>query len=746
MSRWIAGFIIAAWTAVLWPELPSGWWVLVIVPLALAIIRKAPLLSGSMVGASWLIIAGQLVVHWQLSDQQSYQPHWVDGQVTSLVAGPPPLHFSLKLNAFDHQPLRWWQNVNLRLSWYEPSIAVKQGQHLNLQVKLKPAHGLANQGGFSYKQWLTSQHIQASGYVRSATVKPPVTVSLRQRLLDQLLELSLPEARWIAALTLGYRGLLTHADWQLTQQSGTSHLIAISGLHLAMVMSGVYLVVIQLLKLLPQQRLNLHHMALLVAWLAALGFSAMAGFSLPTIRALLMAGVGCLMLGQYRYLPLGQLWLVSLFAVTVVMPMSLLTSSYWLSFAALAMLIFMFWRWPLKPHRSLSWQACVVMVRIQLLLSILMLPIVAYQFGFIAWWAPFINLLAVPLVTFVLLPLALIGMLSLALHLPVALTILTFVDNILAMSISHLHWFIAHYDGVSDVAFIGPACWLMLMAVLVLIMLPAVPLRRAAIVVLVIGFSLNVVRRNDNEQWQVNVLDVGQGLSVWIERHHRGILYDTGPAYPSGFNMADAVIMPLLRHRHIQHIDTLFISHPDHDHDGSVPMLRRDIAIGSMVLGPKNCHAGWQTQWQGLRIVAIWPPIAPRLADMSKNNRSCVMMISDGHHKILLTGDIEQPAEKRLVQRYGRQLHADVMLVPHHGSNSSSSALLLDTVKPQAAVVSDGYLNRWHFPRHKVLQRYQQRHIAWWDTAKGGQIRITVDRHRMVFADYRNDLHSRWYQ
>jgi competence protein ComEC len=250
----------------------------------------------------------------------------------------------------------------------------------------------------------------------------------------------------------------------------------------------------------------------------------------------------------------------------------------------------------------------------------------------------------------------------------------------------------------------------------------------------------------DNTPWQLIVFDVGQGLSLLIQRDSKTILYDTGAAYPSGFNMANAVILPYLQHIGVAQLDKMIISHSDNDHAGGLAEIQESIVVNELIYNgkqiPKNavCLQGKSFIWQSLHFKMLWP----KDIVSKENDDSCVLLISDGKRSVLLTGDISKKVEAALLQQYPK-LNADILIVPHHGSKTSSSDLFITTLKPSVAVVSAGYLNRWHMPVTEVVQRYQQHHIKLLTTAKSGQIIFTMSEQYITQRSYYRDLWPFWF-
>jgi len=257
--------------------------------------------------------------------------------------------------------------------------------------------------------------------------------------------------------------------------------------------------------------------------------------------------------------------------------------------------------------------------------------------------------------------------------------------------------------------------------------------------------KINEIQGHSLKNWQLVVFDVGQGLSVLIQRDNKAILYDTGASYPSGFNMVEAAVLPYLQYAGIQKLDKVIISHSDNDHAGGLKVLQQSIPIDELIFNSsKNnnraCQQGKAFNWQGLTIEMLWP----EKVIAKENDDSCVLLISDGKHKVLLTGDISKKVEAKLIVQYP-QLQADILVVPHHGSKTSSSNAFISQLKPQFAIVSAGFLNRWHMPVVDVVQRYQANNIQLLNSAKSGQIIISFAEKGIRYQTYHDDLWPFWF-
>jgi competence protein ComEC len=745
MDVWRFSFITLSMTVLLWSALPPVWMLppLLILAIILALYYQRWWLSGALAAIFWMASVGHWQQAWQLPEEKIQQTVMAEGRVESLTRPEATQRFNLNLNSLDGQAVP--AGVKVRLSYRQPQWDIKQGQRVALAVRLKPPHGSLNLGGFNYQRWLFASGIRATGYVVANPANQLLqnNISLRQQVLDKMRELDLAHGAWLQALTLGYRGALQQSDWQLVQRTGIAHLIAISGLHLGII-SGLSLSVLLwcsgYLLCGRSERINLFKVALGGALVAAFGYAALAGFSLPTARAwVMLVLVTWLWLTDRHWRP-RQIFLTTLLIFILLFPLSLFSFSFWLSFCAILIIWLVFWRWPVAGAR-VDWRtAFISLLRMQLALSLLMLPLVAWEFNLVSLISPIVNMLAVPLVTLVLVPLCLLALLLLFVWPLAADLVFALADWLIGVGIVGLNWFASLPPAFSQVRQIPLMVWALMVVALAL---PALPVcrRRWLLSALFMLPLLSWTLPSRDPIWMVRVLDVGQGLAVLIEKQGRAMLYDTGPAYPSGYNSADNHILPLLKARGIAQLDMVFISHNDNDHAGSLPQLARGIALKQVIKHDDLCKRGWQQQWQQLTIRALWPP-----ADYqgSENNLSCVLSITDGENTLLLPGDIDLDIERILATDEGIQ--ADILIAPHHGSNTSSSSEFIRAVAPQYVVFSQGYLNRWRFPAEAVVQRYREHGVNMLQTSTEGQTDFVLGDGGIRLQTYRRYYHPYWYQ
>lgn len=801
MDWWLASFFIGAIFSLFLPVVPDLFVLFSLLLLSVIFFYHKPLRfsSGLLLGMSWMLF-NAFHFQWQWQDngldavKLSAKKQFITAKVTSLhsvqkfndidLAKKTPvkerLRFNVRVTHLNGQKLQ--TTIKLRLTWKAPSFTLLQGQVVQLKVKFKPAHGLANIGGFSYQTWLNSKSISGTGYVvnhkQNALLETSQTI--RQQLYNQYQTL-LPKnelAPLLLALGFGSRDELTKELWQVLKATGIGHLIAISGLHIGLVATGSYIFIMLLIGGLPLklllsgnkfQVINSRYLAIGLSMVAALSYGYLAGFSLPTTRALLMLTIyWCTRLLSIK-LSIKRWLLITLFILTLVAPFSLFTASFWLSVYAVVIIFLSLWRFKhfISSGRQ-SWRFVKGLLIIQLSLTMMLLPISAVFFQQISIVAFFANIIAVPWMSFLTIPLCLLSVLLMPISeslsqacIWLCIESLQVIWNYLNY-LSTLPWTIIELSGfITQLSvLVGVLC------IIGLFCQPRINFNKKARVavlysamlclcLLIIGWSNTDQPSlyeskasepvNSKNDWQLVVFDVGQGLSILVKHQQKAMLYDTGASYDSGFNMVDAVVLPYLQHAGIKRLDKVIISHSDNDHAGGLAVLQQSIPITEIIynddkLGDSQCKQGKNFHWQGLTFEMLWP----NKHVAKENDESCVVLISDGLHKVLLTGDISKKIETILMQLYPT-LIADVLIVPHHGSKTSSSAEFIAQLKPKVAVVSAGFLNRWRMPVDEVTKRYHQYNVPLLNSAESGQIIFNFSEKGMFTQTYHNELWPFWF-
>ncbi|NDL62922.1 ComEC family protein [Enterobacteriales bacterium SAP-6] len=631
--------------------------------------------------------------------------------------------------------------VYAAVSWQSLPERWCAGQRWKMMIKLRPQHSRLNEGGFDSQRWAVANHQPLVGRVIKAKVED-ARCGLRQRLIDsaagRFTDLSWPAI--LLALAFGESRGMPEELRLLLQQTGTAHLMAISGLHISLAALFGWLVARGGQFFLPL-RLVSPVLPLAVSWLSAAGYVWISGVNFPAVRALLALSLWILLRMRGVHCGAWQVWLWCVALILVTDPLSVLSSSLWLSCLAVAALVFWFQWAPLPPRfqSGLRW-AWLRWLHLQCGMTLLLLPL---QWGLFHGVNPLslpANLWAVPLVSFITTPLILaaicLGML------PAVSRLLWYLAD---QSLTLVFWPLAPLQqGWRELAETGILCSIGGWLAVIIWRFGWWHTYRLNIVVLA-ALLLAPRDRADRPRWRVDMLDVGHGLAVSVERDGKALLYDTGAGWQGG-DIGKAEIVPYLAWRGLTP-EGIFLSHSHQDHIGGLGTLKRlfpGVPVSSSYRSPGHlpCLRGQQWHWQGLRFSVLWPPGQVKKAG---NDDSCVIKIEDGTFSILLTGDIEAPAERALLKTARARLRADILQVPHHGSKTSSTRAFLRAVRPTAALASAGRFSPWRLPAPAIRERYRREGVTWHDTARSGQVSIHFyDTHWMI-KGYREQIMPRWY-
>ncbi len=780
-----------AWLLQSWP-----WWIaggLILVPflaelwllewlLALGVFgglwlisHRTRALSGAAIllvlGAIWGSCWGQLSLSNALPEALIKQDVWAKGTVQGLPQQRGrALRFKFSVESLEHESQAYAYSGDVLLNWYQPYPELKAGQRWRLKLRLKPAHGSLNPGGFNYAQWLFSQGILATGYVRETPaailLEPASAVHqfdwIREQIQQFIDAQELEFGGLLNALSVGVRTGISVQQWQVFRDTGTAHLIAISGLHIGMVAGMAYLLGSWLWRhcLLERTQYPTQKVARLTAILAAVVYAALAGFSLPTLRAMLML-LAYFSLQYFRRNP-GTLFSLGFVLLVVLMfnPLAPLGSGLWLSFSAvgaiaLAMRGNAFTAQGVESQgmkrsfREKSELWFRQWWRVQWAVFIGLLPLTLLFFQQVSIVSLLANFIAIPAIASLVVPLVLLALLFLFTGLSVLSGyLLKVADTLLGCLWPLLEWL----SGLPFSIWVSssPVWWVVLICATGVVILLNPYIGRARYFGFLGFLPLFVVPAPVWKEGAVrlHVLDVGQGLSVVVETQGHALLYDAGAKYPSGFDVGSAVVIPFLRQQRITELDAVIASHDNLDHVGGMgsvlanhPSARRYSSAG-FYSDSEPCEAGISWQWDGVRFRFLHPAPGNKGAD---NNDSCVLKVEGRFGSALLTGDIERETEQKLIQNTELTLHGvDVLLVPHHGSKTSSTETFIQAVDPALAVVSSGYLNRFKHPHQQVVDRYDVRNIRLLNTAGSGWIKIDIDQHGVYATPWRAVFKRYW--
>ncbi|MCP4391532.1 MAG: DNA internalization-related competence protein ComEC/Rec2 [Gammaproteobacteria bacterium] len=606
----------------------------------------------------------------------------------------------------------------LRLNWYQDNVVPQTGEYWQFEVKLKQPRGLMNPGAFDFEAWLFSRGIDASGYIRNSPRNQQLqkastlTPGYWRMRLASAIDRNCGDCAHrglIKALALGFRGDISGEERNLLQSSGTAHLLAISGLHIGMVSLLIFALGRGCWRIgFRPGGLNRIQTASLMAIVAASVYAALAGFSLPTVRALVMLLILLIALLLRNRVNLLQSLSLAVIVIVLVDPRVVGSSSFWLSVCALLVIAFVQFR---LPDRMPWWQQ---LLSLQCFFSLLFMPLGLLIFdqlnpaGFAA------NIVAIPVVSFILLPLILLACL-LALTLPgVAGWLFRMADTGLQLLLNYLDLLLS--SGMDPVVAVYPtALVFLLLALLAWLLLPSGLGSRAVSLIaiaLLLGWQPD---RPETGAFELVVFDVGMGTSVLLRTRHHNLVYDFGPGKPGVFSAADWALLPAMRNNAIDRPDLAIVSHIDQDHSGGLHRLLEDYPQLVLLSGtPRrlrsrfalrqrvaSCHDYPDWRWDGVDFRFL----SSRQSQLDTNNRSCVLMV-EGRHRVLLPGDIESAREYSLLKTYGAALDADVLLAPHHGSDTSSSSRFVKQVAPRHVIYTLSHGNRWGFPSSRIQSRY----------------------------------------
>ncbi|NKI74867.1 ComEC family protein [Dickeya sp. CFBP 2040] len=614
------------------------------------------------------------------------------------------------------------------------------GQQWSVRLRLRPVHSRLNEGGFDRQRWALAKAQPLTGKILSAQVLT-AECGLRQRLI-QVMEQQTLSLTWrsiILALAVGEMGGVEDEILDMLRQTGIMHLMAISGLHIILASLFGWCSVRAAQYLLPVHWVE-HRTPLWCGLCCAWGYVWLAGGNPPAVRAAL--ALSCWTLLRLRGLSVSswQVWLWCVALILVSDPLSVLSDSFWLSALAVAALIFWYQWAPLPPRFQHAWRwAWLRGLHVQTGVILLLMPLQVLLFHGVSLISLPANLWAVPLVSFVTTPLILLALPLMSIPV-IAQGIWWLADRSLALVFLPLQAMPPGWLSLGeDIVPYSLAGWL------------AVIIWRFAwwrtypfsLIALVLIMTLRP--KPPAPLWRVDMLDVGHGLAVVIERQGKAWLYDTGPGWDGG-NIAEHEILPYLKWRRLQ-LEGIILSHSHLDHSGGLEALQRallHIPIFSPLLEPGHhpCIQGEQWRWQGLTFSVIWPPLRVREAG---NHDSCVVRVDDGRYRVLLTGDLEQEDEAILLRTQRDMLAADVLQVPHHGSTTSSSPPFLRAVGAQAVLSSNSRYNPWRLPAVNVVRRYRQLGYHWHDTASSGQLSVRFFDEGIEMLRYRGEISPRWY-
>ncbi|WP_434761840.1 DNA internalization-related competence protein ComEC/Rec2 [Vibrio fortis] len=743
----LLSFSLTLMSASLWPVMPHwNWaWVIVLVFIASTKYSVSQPFRGVLCGVIMVLIVSGLVKQQTTVLFKSGQDITINASVVSLFSENSRGYESvIVVRSINGDKLAKWQWVKTRL--FTP-FRVTQGEKIELSVRVKPILGKLNEAGFDLETYSFSQKIVAhASYLPGTRYRIQSTSSWRAIWFDQVTRNlnSLSNRDLIVALTFGYRDFISQQRWSELKSSGLIHLVAISGLHIGMAFGIGYQFGRSIRCLIPLMTWAPFASGLVIAFV----YSWFSGFTLPTIRALVMCCLGSYFVWQGRSINSLNFILLSICIVLVIWPYSTLTGSFWLSFGSLAAVLYAVAMSSSEHSHTRFVGKLIMAVKVQCVLTLLLLPMTLYYYQGFSAVSVFYNLLMLPWVTFLVMPmlfLALLVHIFISENIKVIWEVIDALLEVISVSSAWSKPFWWELD-------MQVAQWVSL-AVFISLFIYRYFKPWVSILLLVLVSIREVGPGNTTQEWQVDVLDVGHGLAVIIEKNERTLLYDLGNNWQGG-SVVTSTLLPLLQQRANPAIDGVILSHLDSDHAGGLHDLiklesgfwvRSSQGLSEQVQSTVHtCIAGDSWYWQGLKFNVLWPP---KLTKRAYNPHSCVVRLFDprSQFSMLLTGDIELVSEWML-SRKGSALKSDVMLVPHHGSKTSSSRRFIAAVSPMLAIASLAKGNRWGMPNREVVDRYQSINAKWLDTGESGQITIRVRAEGWNYHSIRQDRAQPWYR
>ena len=750
ICAFFAGILVVQGLPALWPALAA-------IPfLVIALLLRVAPLGWFSAGVLWAGVWAVAGLSSALQPELEGETVIVTGTLTDFAARTASgWRFDLRLQSLRTAGREWPAPQRIRLSSYRAHDAEapsRPGERWQLAVRLRRPWGLRNPGTFDYERWLFSHRIGATGYVvqsrYNARLAPASRWSIQhwrarlfERLAAQLRDAEYPGI--LTALLLGKQDEITEAEWRLLRATGTAHLVSVSGLHISLAAAFGFLAARGLWSLFPPLLLRLPAQS--AGWLgaaaASLGYAALAGFSLPTLRSLIMLLAALLQRARGQYLVGADTLGIALFIVLILDPLCVLDVSFWLSFVAVGVIFL-----------TLGGRAGAVslparLCRVHFALALGLAPLSAAFFRQNPLLGPLANMFAIPWVSFLVLPCEAAGVLLDLGGFEAGAWFISNADAATSFMMSYLMR-LAEFD-FATVAMAPPGMWSIVCAgvgALVLLLPSGVPgrwLGCAWFAPLLFGSSPRPAPGEAN----LYVLDVGQGLAAVVETAQRVLVFDTG-AHVGSFDAGAEVLVPFLEQRRIKHVDRLVISHSDNDHAGGAAALAAAVPIRSVMRGGAGasarvdaCRAGMRWRWDGVDFEILHPDGARYDRD---NDGSCVLRVTASGASALLPGDIEAAGEQALLARR-TQLNAEVLVAPHHGSRTSSSSAFVAAVAPRYVIFASGYGNRFGFPAPDVVERYRAAGAETFTTYEAGMLSFALNGKRAPPRRYREDHRRYWH-
>ncbi|EGA71868.1 ComEC/rec2 family protein [Vibrio sinaloensis DSM 21326] len=734
LNYWtLASFSIVIVSASQWPAMPTWHWIVPCIgALFIAVnVRALRTLLGPCCACVVILAHGNLVRHQTVELFKAGSDITINAEVDSFFKQiSHGFQGRAVIRSINGERLNIFQRPTV---WLRAPVRLSVGDLIQVKVRLKPVIGTLNQVGFDVEKLAYVRSIRARATVVEGesyyiTSTLPWRTSLFQRVGTQTQHL--PHQGLIKALLFGVRDSIPESVQSGLQRNGLNHLVAISGLHVGIMYAVGWFVGGLLLRLDGR-----FHFAPMLCGVAIASFYAyLAGFSVPTLRALLMCLlVNILLLSNVRLTKTSS-WLLILALLLLIWPQAAIDPSLWLSMYAVAIIMLFL------SFRLFDRSAVLKAIGLQICIVGLMFPIIALVFGGISATGLLYNLVFVPWFSLIVVPITFLALASAPWSF-VAERLWWCSDWSLNVVVKAVDFSLYGWLPISQAQ-------LSILVVMLVLLVISVWLDRKAILLAMIIAFLGLTDWQPRWRWQLNVFDVGHGLAVAIVQGNRAFLYDTGASWQTS-SYVQQLLNPWFRYRGVTELDYFFVSHFDNDHSGGWKDVLQTWQPNHFVTSQhlaisQPCTAGRVWQWGVLEIEALWPPVQ---VSRAYNPQSCVLKLTDKESKIslLLPGDIEKIAEWMLLKTADK-LNSDIVLAPHHGSRSSSGKRFIDAVSAQLAIGSSAFHGRWNLPSKEVVQAYRNQGSEWLDTGSSGQIMVNFYSDQFQVRQLRQLKGRAWYR
>jgi competence protein ComEC len=757
MRLFAVAFVLGTLALQQQPELPQVRLAL----LGIAALLAVTLLSRERRGARCMLLlaAGALVGYGyaalraeaRLAEALPIQLEGHDIAITGIVAGLAQYNEKGARFLFHAEDPRVPRTLSL--SWYaeatSPPPTLAAGERWRLTVRLKRSRGLVNPHAFDFEGWALERGIRATGYVRTREAAQrigervdgwPYTLHRWRGEIRDRMTAHLGDARLrgvLVALAIGDQDAIAADDWEVFWRTGVGHLMSISGLHITMLAGAAFVLAFFVWVRIPSLALRIpaRKAAVVAGTLVALAYSLMTGYAVPAQRtfAMLATIAVCVLVDRHGSPSRVLAW--AALAVLALDPWAVLSAGFWLSFGAVAAIFYVM---ALRTGRLRALEGAL---REQLAVTVIMLPMLVALFGEVSVVSPIANAFAIPLVSLVVVPLTIAGaflglspLLDVAHGLMVAL--MAPLERLAALPLAMLE---SHAPQPwTVVACLAGCAWLLAPR--------GVPLRSMGALWVAPLFAVAPAGPGTGEAW-IDVLDVGNGLAVVVRTASHALAYDAGPAWNLDADSGNRIVVPFLRGEGVARLDAMVVSHADDDHAGGVASialsrdppwllspLASDHALHAAFDRSIRCEAGYRWTWDGVEFAVLHPgaDVYGARVRRKENDRGCVVRIGTAGASLLLTGDVEARSEAEMLARDRAALRSDAMLVPHHGSKTSSTPAFIDAVHPRVGLLSVGHRNRFRHPNEAVIARYDERSIEMRRTDREGALHVVLPAARGV--------------